>query len=38
MTSPDQALLAYTKLKTANHLTVAVERNGQKITKDYNIR
>ena len=38
MTSPDQALLAYTKLKTANHLSVALERNGQKITKDYNIR
>ena len=38
MTSPDQALLAYTKLKTATHLSVAVERNGQKITKDYNIR
>jgi general secretion pathway protein C len=38
MTSPDTALLAYTKLKTANHLSVAIERNGQKITKDYNIR
>ena len=38
MNSPDQALLAYTKLKTANHLSVAIERNGQKITKDYNIR
>jgi general secretion pathway protein C len=38
MNSPDQALLAYTKLKTANHLSVAIERNGQKITKDYTIR
>jgi general secretion pathway protein C len=38
MNSPDQALMVYTKLKTANHLSVAVERNGQKITKDYNIR
>ena len=38
MTSPDKALEVYTKLKTANHLSVAVERNGQKITKDYNIR
>jgi general secretion pathway protein C len=38
MNSPDQALFAYTKLKTANHLSVAIERNGQKITKDYNIR
>jgi general secretion pathway protein C len=38
MNSPDQALMVYTKLRTANHLSVAVERNGQKITKDYNIR
>lgn len=38
MNSPDQALAVYTKLRTASHLTVAVERNGQKITKDYNIR
>jgi general secretion pathway protein C len=38
MSSPDKALEVYTKLKTANHLSVAVERNGQKITKDYNIR
>jgi general secretion pathway protein C len=38
MNSPDQALLAYTKLKTANHLSVSLERNGQKVTKDYNIR
>jgi general secretion pathway protein C len=38
MTSPDKALEVYTKLKTANHLSVALERNGQKITEDYNIR
>jgi general secretion pathway protein C len=38
MNSPDQAVLVYTKLKSANHLSVAIERNGQKITKDYNIR
>ena len=38
MSSPDKALEVYTKLKTANHLSVAIERNGQKITKDYNIR
>ena len=38
MTSPDKALEVYTKLKTANHLSVGLERNGQKITKDYNIR
>jgi general secretion pathway protein C len=38
MNSPDQALMVYTKLRSANHLSVAIERNGQKITKDYNIR
>jgi general secretion pathway protein C len=38
MTSPDNALVVYTKLKSANHLSVALERGGQKITKDYNIR
>ena len=38
MTSPDNALAVYTKLKSANHIAVAVERNGQKVTKDYNIR
>jgi general secretion pathway protein C len=38
MSSPDKALEVYTKLKTANHLSVAVERNGQKVTMDYNIR
>ena len=38
MTSPDKALEIYTKLKSANHLAVALERNGTKITKDYNIR
>jgi general secretion pathway protein C len=38
MTSPDKALEVYTKLKTANHLSVGLERNGQKVTMDYNIR
>jgi hypothetical protein len=38
MNSADQALLVYTKLRTASHLSVAVERNGLKITQDYNIR
>jgi general secretion pathway protein C len=38
MTSPDNALMVYTKLKTANHLSVGLERNGQKVTMDYNIR
>jgi len=38
MTSPDKALEVYTKLRTANHLTVGLERNGQKVTMDYTIR
>jgi general secretion pathway protein C len=38
MNSPDQALMVYTKLKSANHLAVGIERNGQKITKEYNLR
>jgi general secretion pathway protein C len=38
MNSPDQALMVYTKLKSASHLSVGVDRNGQKITKEYNIR
>jgi general secretion pathway protein C len=38
MTSPDKALEVYTKLKSAGHLSVGIERNGQKITKEYSIR
>jgi general secretion pathway protein C len=38
MSSPDKALEVYTKLKSAGHLSVGLERNGQKITKEYNIR
>jgi general secretion pathway protein C len=38
MTSPDKALEVYTKLKSASHLSVGLERNGQKINKEYNIR
>ena len=38
MTSPDKALEVYTKLKSASHLSVGLERGGQKITKEYNIR
>ena len=34
----DKALEIYTKLKSANHISVALERNGTKVTKDYNIR
>lgn len=38
MSTPDKALEAYTKLKSASHLTVMVERHGQNITLDYQIR
>ena len=38
MNSPDKALEVYTKLRTANHLSVGLERNGQKVTMDYTIR
>jgi general secretion pathway protein C len=38
MNSPDKALEVYTKLKSASHLSVGLERNGQKINKEYNIR
>jgi general secretion pathway protein C len=38
MNTPDQALAAYMKLKTASHLAVELERNGQRITQDYDLR
>lgn len=38
MTSPDQALMAYTKLRGANNLTVTFTRRGQRQTMDFNIR
>ena len=38
MTSPDKALRSTRSSRRANHLSVGLERNGQKITKDYNIR
>ena len=38
MSSPDKALEAYTKLRTASNLTVAIERRGQSMTLDYEIR
>lgn len=38
ITSPEKALEVYAKLKSASHLSLGMERNGQKITKDYNIR
>lgn len=38
MASPDQALAVYSKLRTASHLTVTLERRGENITLDYTIR
>lgn len=38
MSTPDRALEAYTKLKSASHLTVNVERRGENVTLDYQIR
>ena len=38
ITSPEKALEVYSKLKSASHLSVGLERNGQRITKDYSIR
>ncbi|HZS39733.1 MAG TPA: type II secretion system protein GspC [Polyangia bacterium] len=38
MSSPDKALEIYTKLRSASHLSVAVERRGENTTLDYSIR
>ena len=38
ISSPEKALEVYSKLKSASHLSVGLERNGQKVTKDYSIR
>ena len=38
ITSPEKALEVYAKLKSASHLSLGLERNGQRITKDYTIR
>jgi general secretion pathway protein C len=38
ITSPEKALEVYAKLKSASHLSLGMERNGQKTTKEYNIR
>ena len=38
MSSPEQALTVYTKLRSAGHLSLGIERNGQKLSKEYNIR
>ncbi len=38
ITSPEKALEVYAKLKSASHLSVGLERNGSRVTKDYTIR
>jgi general secretion pathway protein C len=38
MTSPEKALEAYARLRTADHLTVQVNRKGQNTNLDYNIQ
>ena len=38
MSTPDQALGVYTKVRSASHLTVGVERRGETVTLDYTIR
>jgi general secretion pathway protein C len=38
MTSPEKALEAYARLRTADHLTVQVNRGGQNTNLDYNIK
>ncbi len=38
ITSPEKALEVYAKLKSASHLSLGIERNSKKITKEYTIR
>jgi general secretion pathway protein C len=38
MTSPESALEAYARLRTADHLTVSLNRRGQATNLDYNIK
>jgi general secretion pathway protein C len=38
MTSPEKALEAYARLRTADHLTINVNRRGQEMNIDYNIK
>jgi general secretion pathway protein C len=38
MTSPEKALEAYARLRTADHLTVKVNRRGSPLNLDYNIK
>jgi type II secretory pathway component PulC len=36
--SPEKALECYARLKTAHHVSVLIERNGQPVTLEYDIR
>ena len=38
LTDPQKALEAYARLRTADHLSVAIERGGQLMTVDFIIR
>jgi general secretion pathway protein C len=38
MTNPEKALEAYARLRTANHLTVSLNRRGQATNLDFNIK
>jgi len=38
MTSPEKALEAYARLRTADHLTISLNRKGQEQNLDYNIK
>jgi general secretion pathway protein C len=38
MTSPEKALEAYARLRTADHLTVQVNRKGSNMNLDYNVK
>ncbi|CAN5266034.1 hypothetical protein BH09MYX1_BH09MYX1_22850 [soil metagenome] len=38
MTSPEKALEAYARLRTADHLTIQVNRRGSNMNLDYNIK
>lgn len=38
MSTPDQALQLYTKLRSASHLSLQVERRGESVNMDYTIR
>jgi general secretion pathway protein C len=38
MTSPEKALEAYARLRTADHLTISLNRKGQEQNIDYNIK